>query len=456
VTASLEDDLRAVVGDAHVLTDPAVTASYEVDWTRRFRGRSRCVVRPASTDEVAAVLRVVGEHGVPVVPQGGNTGLVGGGVPSGGELVLCTTRLTDLEPVDTVASQVTVGAGVVLTRLQEHVRRAGLDVGVDLAARDSATVGGLVATNAGGERVLRHGSMRAQVVGLEAVLADGTVLRRMTGLPKDNTGYDLPGLLAGSEGTLAVITRVRLRLVPLLRARAVALVAVDGTDVALEVLGALRARLAALEAAEVFYDDGLALVRRHAALRPPFGEPHPAYLLVEVADHDDPSEALVAALDAVAGSGRVRDAVVADDARGREDLWRYREAHTESINAEGVPVKLDVAVPVTRLAKLVEALPGTVAAACPGARVVLFGHLAEGNLHVNVLDATDRAHAVEDAVLRLAAELDGSISAEHGVGRAKVEWLALSRSAAELAAMRAVKAALDPACLLNPGVLLPR
>lgn len=459
MTAALDDALRAVVGEAHVLTDPALVASYETDWTRRFTGTARAVVRPGSTAEVAAVLRVCAAHEVAVLIQGGNTGLVGGSVPGGGEVVLSTTRLAGLDPVDPVAGQVSVGAGATLAQVQQHVRRAGLDVGVDLAARDSATVGGMVATNAGGIRVCRHGAMRAQVAGIEAVLADGTVVSRMAGLPKDNTGYDLPGLLAGSEGTLAVITRVRLRLVPLLTERAVALLAVTGTAAALRALATLRALLPSLEAAELFLSDGLALVRGHTGMRAPFAEDHPAYLLVEVAGRTDPTDALVEALGQVTESGDVLDAVLAEDSRGREDLWRYREAHTESISAAGVPVKLDVAVPVARLAELVEALPVVVAEAAPGARVIVFGHLAEGNLHVNVLGAAGEdgmaAHAVEDAVLRLAARLEGSISAEHGVGRAKVEWLPLSRSAAELTAMRAIKTALDPAGRLNPGVLLP-
>jgi FAD/FMN-containing dehydrogenase len=367
--------------------------------------------------------------------------------------------LTDLGAVDPVSRQVTAGAGVTLARLQQHVRPAGLDVGVDLAARESATLGGLVATNAGGEKVLRHGSMRAQVAGLEAVLPDGSVISRLAGLPKDNTGYDLPMLLSGSEGTLAVVTTVRVRLVPVLPSRTVALLAVDGTEAALAALAGLTERLPALEGAELFYAGGLELVRRHTGLPAPIAGEHPAYLLVEVAGRADPTDLLLEALEEVSGAGGVRDAVLATDAPARERLWRYREAHTEAINAEGVPVKLDVAVPATALADVVARLPGAVQAACPGATTVVFGHLNEGNLHVNVLGAagsTEAEHAVEEAVLRLVVAEGGSISAEHGVGRAKVDWLPLSRSPQEIAVMRAIKQALDPAGLLNPGVLLPR
>ncbi|GGK34546.1 oxidoreductase [Pilimelia terevasa] len=442
--------LAAAVGPAHVLVDPDLRAPYETDWTRRFTGAARCVVRPADTAQVAAVLRACAAAGAPVTVQGGNTGLVGGGVPAGGEVLLSLGRLTELEPVDRLAAQVTAGAGVTLERLQRHARAAGLDVGVDLAARSAATVGGLVATNAGGVRVVRYGSMREQLTGVEAVLSDGTVLRRLAGLAKDNTGYDLTQLLAGSEGTLAVITRVRLRLVPLLPARAVALVAVDGVAGALDVLAAARSGLPGLSAAELMLADGLELVRAHGRLPAPFGAAHPAYVLVESAGRTDQTDVL---LEVLAGCPAVRDATVAADATGVARLWAYRETHTEAISAAGVPVKLDVSVPVRALPGLVAALPPAVAAAAPAARLVVFGHLGEGNLHVNVLDARGAADAVTDAVLRLVADRDGSISSEHGVGRAKTAWLGLSRDAAQVALMRRIRAAVDPAGLLNPGVL---
>ena len=444
--------LTEVVGAEHVLTDPDLTRSYETDWTGRFTGTSRCVVRPGTTAEVAEVLRLCSAAGTKVVVQGGNTGLVGGGVPAGGEVVLSLTRLTDVGEVDVAAAQVTVGAGVTLADLQAVARAHDLEFGVDLAARESATVGGLVATNAGGIRVLRYGSMRAQVVGLEAVLSDGSVLTRMAGLAKDGTGYDLMGLLSGSEGTLAVVTAVRVRLWPRLTERAVALLAFASTEDAVALLPALRASLPSLSAAELFYGPGLDLVRRHAGLPAPFPAEHPAYLLVECADRTDPLEALAAAVEEAEG---LLDATVATDVAGQRALWAYREKHTESISAEGVPVKLDVSVPTGRLPELVAALDGTITAVCPEARPVVFGHVNEGNLHVNVLDTGDLHEEVTDAVLRLVASLEGSISSEHGVGRAKVPWLSLSRTPAEIAAMRAVKGALDPTGTLNPGVLLP-
>jgi FAD/FMN-containing dehydrogenase len=401
---------------------------------------------------VAAVVRACAAADVAVQVQGGNTGLVGGSVPGGGEVLLSLTRLTALGEVDRAAAQVTVGAGVPLAALMAHARAAGLDVGVDLAARDSATVGGLVATNAGGVRVLRYGSMREQVVGAEAVLADGSVVSRLGGLAKDNTGYDLVSLLCGSEGTLGVLTALRLRLVPLLRARSVALLALPDVETAVAALPGLRERLPDLTAAELLFADGLDLVRRAAALPAPFADEHPCYLLLECAARADPTDALV---EAVADVDGLLDATVAGDPPGQRALWAYREKHTEAISAAGVPVKLDVSVPVAVLARLVAELRPAVAAAAPAARLVLFGHVNEGNLHVNVLDAGAAAEQVTEAVLRLVAGLGGSISSEHGVGRSKTAWLGLSRSDTELAAMRAIKRALDPDGRLNPGVVLP-
>ncbi|HEX5740810.1 MAG TPA: FAD-binding oxidoreductase [Pilimelia sp.] len=446
---TLERTLAELLGAPQVLVDPDLRAPYETDWTGRFRGAARCVARPADTGEVAAVLRACAAAGVAVTIQGGNTGLVGGGVPAGGDVLLSLTRLGDLGPVDASAGQVTVGAGATLEAVQRHVRPHGLEVGVDLAARSAATIGGMIATNAGGLRVLRHGSMREQVRGVEAVLADGTVVSRLAGLPKDSTGYDLVRLLAGSEGTLAVVTAACLRLTALPAARAVALVGVGGVAPAAEVLAACRAT-APVSAAELFLADGLDLVRAHAGLPPPLAEPCPAYVLVEAAADADPTDALLTAL---SGCPAVRDATVAADPPGRARLWSYRELHTEAVGRAGVPVKLDVAVPAPRLADFVAALPAAVGAAAPGARTVVFGHLAEANLHVNVLDAVDRADAVTEAVLGEVAARCGSVSSEHGIGRAKARWLGLSRSPAEIRLMRGVRQAFDPAGMLNPGVL---
>jgi FAD/FMN-containing dehydrogenase len=453
---TFEAELSAAVGPEHVLLDPDLRASYETDWTGRFGGTSRAVVRPASATEVAQVLMACARARVPIVVQGGNTGLVGGGVPPGGQtdnppVMLLTSRLTELGEVDIAARQVTVGSGVTLAALTAHARAAGLDFGVDLAARDSATVGGMVATNAGGTRVLRYGSMREQVAGAEAVLTDGTIISRLHGLAKDSTGYDLAHLLAGSEGTLAVVTRLRLRLVRVEPEQAVALVAVAGTAEAVDLLTALRAQLPGLRSAELCFPGGIVMVAAHLGVRPPLPGAGGAYVLVEAAGQSDPLDELLAALQACP---EVLDATVATSAAERARLWALREGHTETISTLGLPVKLDVCVPLGRLAGLVDRLPGIVAEAEPEATLVVFGHLAEANLHINVLNARNPEELTE-AVLSLVASLGGSISSEHGVGRAKARWLRLSRTQAEIDVMRSVRAAFDPLGLLNPGVLLP-
>lgn len=442
--------LRDVVGPEHVLIAADVCLPYEVDWTGRFRGRSGAVVRPADTAQVVGVLAACAEHGQPVIAQGGNTGLVGGSVPRGGEIVLSLRRLDALGPVDPVSVQVTAGAGSTLAAVRSHARRAGLDVGIDFAARDSVTVGGMAATNAGGERVLRYGDMRRQVAGLEAVLANGSVLRRMSRVAKDNVGYDLPGLLVGSEGTLAVITAIRLRLVRPDAYRAVALLGLSAVDALPRVVREAQKALPGLTSAEFLLTDGLRLVRAHRRLPAPLPTEHPAYLLLDVGGAADPVEMLGAAF---GGSADVVDAAVASDAAACASLWIYREALAEAINALGTPTKLDVSVPLDDLAPFLTELPALISDTDPDARTVLFGHAAEGNVHVNVVGAADPG-AVEDVVLRRAAARGGSISAEHGIGTAKVRWTSLSRNSADLAAMRAVKHALDPAGLLNPGVLL--
>ncbi|HEY2636322.1 MAG TPA: FAD-binding oxidoreductase [Solirubrobacteraceae bacterium] len=443
--------LAEAVGSSHVLTDDDLRASYESDWTGRFHGEARAVVRPGTTEEVAAVLRACADAGAAVVPQGGNTGMVGAGVPRGGEVVLSLARLNELDDVDAPTAQVTVGAGVTLAALQEHARTADFDAGVDFAARDSCTVGGLVACNAGGARALRNGTTRAHVAGLEAVLGDGTVVTRMSGLLKDNAGYDFPALLVGSEGTLGVVTRVRWRLGPILPSRVAALVPVASVGEAADLLGTLRTRLPSLEAVEFFLQEGLDLVLEHLDMESPVREPAPVYLLIQCASTSDPTEELAEVL---TDAGR-DDALIADDTTSRERLWRIRESHTEAIGAAGVPHKMDVGVPLVRLGEFLERVPEVVTERDPAGRTILFGHLGDGNVHVNVLGLDPDDDAVDEAVLDLVAELGGTISAEHGVGVAKARFLERVRSRDEIAAMRAVKRALDPAGVLNPGAVLP-
>ena len=312
-------------------------------------------------------------------------------MPVDGEVVLTTSRLRDLGPIDPITGQVTVGAGVTVAALQRLVRPAGFDFGVDFAARDSATIGGLVSTNAGGERVLRYGSMRQQVIGLEAVLADGSVLTRLEWhCPKTTPATTWSGCSAVRRAPSPSSRPCACGLWPLFNRRSVALLALDSTVAALEALAALRPRLTTLEAAELFLADGLALVREHTGLPAPVDGEHAAYLLVECADRADPGAELMAALEATSELvPGIDDIVIGEDAPTRERLWRYREAHTESINAAGVPVKLDVAVPRAALAAAIAELPDVVRQVAPEARTIVFGHLGEGNLHVNVLGADD-------------------------------------------------------------------
>jgi FAD/FMN-containing dehydrogenase len=444
--------LVAAVGEANVLVDPALTRTYATDWTGRWQGTTDAVVRPGSTEEVARVLRLCHEFGVPVVPQGGNTGLAGGATPLEGELVLSLARLRGIEDADREMGQVTVGAGVTIASAAAVLAPDGWTLGVDLASRDSATVGGAVATDAGGLHVLRWGSMRRQVVGIEAVLADGSVVTRLSGLPKDNAGYSWPQVLAGSEGTLAVITRVRLGLVPVPAHRTSALLGLSSMADAVTVVGALRRHVPGLDLAEVMLADGVELVCEHHGWEPPLPDRPPVLLLVEAAGSEDPTDALGAGIEAL--PVRPTGVAVAQDSVARQRLVRYREGHTEAISAIGVPRKLDVSIPWAHLADVVAWVQEAVAAA--GGRAVVFGHLGDASVHLNLLGLEGApGDDVEDQVLRRVAAAGGSISAEHGIGRAKVRWLPLVRSDEDRRAMAAVRSALDPAGILNPGVLWP-
>lgn len=445
-------DLADIVTSAHVVTDPDTKRSYEVDWTRRFDGATDAVVRPGSVDEVAAVVGLCRREGIAIVPQGGNTGMVGGGVPLAGELVVSLTRLQGVEPVDASAQQVSAAAGATVESVQQAAAAAGLRYAVDFGARGTATVGGSIATNAGGLNLIRFGGTREQVVGIEAVLGTGEVVRRMGGLIKDNTGYHLPSLLCGSEGTLGIVTAARFRLVGLAPHRVLAFVAMTSVDAAVAAVARWRTGIASLEAAELVFHDGIALVSSALGVPLPFAEPSPVYVLLDAGAAYDPTDELA---EAVAGVDGVVDAAVASDAGRRAALWRLREDHALAINTVGVPHKFDVTLPQARLGEFVDRVTGVVAAVAPEARVWLFGHVGDGNLHVNVTGVAPEAPQLDEAVYGLVVAMDGSISAEHGVGTAKARFLPMQRSAAELSAMRAVKRALDPDGIMNPNVLLP-
>ena len=427
--------LRDILGD-RLLTDPDMCAGFAVDWTGRYSGPVLAVARPNTTDEVADILRICNDQQVPVVPQGGNTGLVGGSVPQQPSVVLSTRGLTELGDIDPVTKQVTVGAGVTLAALQAHARAAGLEYGVDLGARDSATIGGTVATNAGGINVIAYGMTRKHVVGIEAVLANGDVVSSLRGLAKDNTGYDLPQLFCGSEGTLGVITKVRVQLQPAWTDTTTAMLGVGTYAEAVGIMQRIADSGARIKAAEIFDWFGVELGSRHTATIPPLMERSALVLLMEYS-----------------GDVVLPDhAVVAADTRDRKRLWTLRESLPELMSREGVVHKLDVAVTPGLLDELAERIHEILQADSVQSRL-LFGHLLDGNLHIAFVGPELDDTVLQDALLAVVAELRGTISAEHGVGVQKSHALSLSRSPAEIAAMRAIKRALDPQGILNPGVL---
>ena len=439
------DALRAVVGPSNVLADDDQRNGYEIDWTRRFAGRCDAVVRPASSIEVQRVLEWCSTNRVPVVPQGGNTGLVGGGVPDGaaGErIVLSTRRLDGIRELDGVGGSVVVEAGTTLQALEDHLLGSGWEFGVDLSARGSATLGGMVATNAGGTRVLRDGTMRTNLLGAEAVLADGSLVSHLSGLVKDNTGYDWPGLLCGSEGTLGVITAVRLRLVPHRPDRVCVAVRCDGWADAVSLASEVRRSVDGIEVIEAIDAEGARAVVAELGVRTPFVDAAVTLWFVWAGEGDPPRSLsnLVAGHEHVVGPAA--------------ELLAARDRQSEAIAARGIPHKMDVTVPIRSLAPFVDEIAERVRNADPRSTLFVFGHLGDGNLHVNVIGPDPDDDRIDDIVLQTVARNGGSISAEHGIGRAKAPWLGLSRGEEELRMMRAIKRALDPLNILNPGVLL--
>jgi len=442
--------LRKIVGPGHVLTATELVAPYATDWTRRFSGPCLAVVRPGSTAEVARVVAACAEASIAMLPQGGNTGLVGGGVPAthpgpmGPPVIVSLRRLSHIGEVDQLSGQLTAGAGALLGDVQRHAAAAGWMYGVDLAARDSASIGGTVATNAGGIHVIAHGMTRAQLTGIEAVMPDGSVVSHLEGLLKDNTGYDLAALLCGSEGTLGIITSVRLRLH---RPPARTSVALIGSASYASALALIASATCPVLAAEVIDETGMDLAGTVAGLPWPLAERWPLVVLLELIDGGDGS-GFESLLDDEA------DAVVALDAAERARLWEYRERQSEAFSSLGIVHKMDVSVPLASLAQCADELRSVVDGFDDVTTFGVFGHLADGNIHVEIAGPAADDTRVDHAILACVAGYGGSISAEHGVGRAKAGELHLCRSAPEIAAMRAIKRALDPAGLMNPGVLL--
>lgn len=469
--AAFEAVLREGIGDDLFLTDPQDVAPYLEEWRNLYRGQTPFVLRPRSTQEVAAVVRAAAAHDVPLVPQGGNSGLVGGQipVPGAGEVVVSLCRLDTIETIDTEGDTVLVGAGAILADVQRAAEAAGRLFPLSLASEGSARIGGLISTNAGGTGVLAYGNMRDQVLGLEVVLADGRVWNGLRALRKDNTGYDLKHLFIGAEGTLGILTRARLKLAPRPAAQEVAFLAVPTPRAALAVLARARGALGpSLTAFELIPRFGLSLVLEHAAdTRSPFAGPLPPWAVLVEASAFSPDQPVAAVLEGVLAAayeaGEVGDAVLARSLTEARDFWRLRELLSQMQGHAGGSIKHDVSVPVARVPRFLEEADEAARRVVPGARPVPFGHLGDGNIHFNVsqpegadtaafLARWDEMNAAVHAVVR---RYGGSIAAEHGVGRLKRHLLPTVRSDVELDLMRAVKAAFDPGGIMNPGRVLP-
>ena len=473
-TAALLDELRNHVGAHHVLThdDPATDlGAWEQDWRKRSHGRALAVVRPGSTAEVAAVVaacaRSQAATGVSIVPQGGNTSMVVGAVPdaTGKQIVLSLQRLNQVLALDAGNSTLTAQAGCVLQTLQHTARDAGFLFPLSLAAEGSCTIGGNLGTNAGGTQVVRYGNTRELCLGLEVVTPQGQIWNGLSGLRKDNTGYDLRNLLIGAEGTLGVITAATMKLVPLPAAQLTAWTAVPSMEHAVALLGLAHKTLGAgLTGFEVMGQFALSLVARHMpASKVPLYETTPWCVLLEVSDHESEEHARAQferLLEAGMEQGNITDGVVAESLSQAKALWQIRENLPIAQAMEGLNIKHDISIPISRIPEFVRVTDAALAQALPGIRMVDFGHLGDGNLHYNVQapageDAAAflRAHetTVNTLVFDSVTRFGGSISAEHGIGSLKVDKLPGYKSPVALDMMRAIKRALDPTNLMNPG-----
>ena len=449
-------DLQQALGAEVVLVGDAVEARYHTDWSGTPPVAPWALVRPRSTEEVSTALRLCHAHRVPVVPQGGLTGLAGGAVPVEGGVAISLERMSAIEDINARSAVMQVQAGATLQAVQEAAVEAGLVFGVDLGARGSCQIGGNVATNAGGNGVLQHGMMREQVLGLEVVLADGTVLPMLRPMIKNNTGYDLKQFFIGAEGTLGVITRVLLRLRPMPQAKATALVAMPSFDQALAVLQRMQRRFGnSVAAFELMWDNFVQASVQWQHLQAPFAERHPFLALIDVDGKDEASlrEAVEEALGEAMEAGDVVDAVIAQSQTQAKTLWKLREAPAELNTQMHPPINFDVSLPQSEIGKFADAIQAAFDARWPGHFTLFFGHVGDGNLHVSTDGASvhGECEAVEAELYRVVGAFHGSVSAEHGIGLHKKPFLAMSRTPAELAAMRAIKAALDPLGLMNPG-----
>jgi FAD/FMN-containing dehydrogenase len=452
--------MMAAAGPGGWSVDPDVIAPHLVEWRERWKGSTPLLLRPSTVASVAEIVRIAAETGTPLVPQGGNTGLVGGQIPSG-EVLLSLKRLTRVRVVDAMANTMTVDAGCILADVQAAADAEERLFPLSLASEGSATIGGLISTNAGGTGVLAYGNMRELVLGIEAVLPSGEIWNGLGALRKDNTGYDLKQLFIGAEGTLGVVTGAVLKLFPKPAEIETAIVAVESIDKALALLNFARGQSASVTAFELMPRNGIEFVVKHIpATRDPFERAYPWYVLVDLslfaAAHVGAAQQLLA--DA-ATAGLIVDGVVAQSLAQAQAFWRLRDSLSEAQKPEGGSIKHDVSVPISAIPRFIAEASRAVVAAVPGARPVPFGHLGDGNIHFNISQpvGSDKAQflARTDEVNRIVHDIvhafGGSISAEHGIGQAKIDEITRYKSAAALETMRAVKRALDPKGIMNPG-----
>ena len=467
---ALLDALAAALGPRGLLTDPADLDPHLSDWRGLYRGRSPALLRPADTAALAAAMRLLDAAGVAVVPQGGNTSLVGGAMPdeSGAQVLVSLARMNRIRDLDPLDMTMVAEAGVVLKSAQDAAAGANCLFPLSLSAEGSATLGGVLATNAGGNTTVRYGNARDLVLGVEVVLPDGSVIEALRRLRKDNTGYALRHLFVGAEGTLGIITAAVLKLYPRPRATALALCAVASADAGLALFRRFRDRdEAAVRAFEYMSGAGVDLVLRHVeGATLPLAEPAAHYCLVDLAStraDADLRGLLEAVLEEALEAGEVLDAAIPESQAQAATLWRLREEHPEAQKRAGASIKNDVSVPVSRVPEMIRRCSDALAALVPGARPVPFGHMGDGNIHMNLQapegmaasDFLNHSHDIMDAVNAVVRDLGGSFSAEHGVGRLKTGMLAEWRGGAEYETMRRIKRALDPAGRMNPGKVFP-
>lgn len=459
---ALLDRLRHIVGPRGWTCDPDELRPHLTEWRGVYEGRTTILLRPGSTAEVASVVSACAQAGVPIVPQGGNTSMCGGAVPdaSGDQVVLCLGRMNRILDVDPANFSIVVEAGCTLAAVQDAARDAGRYFPLSLGAEGTCQIGGNLATNAGGINVGRYGTARALVLGLEVVLADGSVIDALRSLRKDTAGYDVKQLFIGSEGTLGIITAASLRLFPDPGERATAMLGLGSAGVAVDVLASLKEKLDdRIESFELISARVMGLVEKHIpGVRQPFDDPCPWYVLVETSTGSDPQR-LEGALADEAVAGRLLEAVIAKNHGEAESLWRLRHSVSEAERQDGKSLKHDISVPLSKMQEFLARGDELLAALRPDLRLVAFGHVGDGNLHYNVVLPrdlpVDEWHAEGERITRaiydLVADLGGSFSAEHGVGQSKRSWLAEYRAGPELELMKKLKKLLDPADILNPG-----